>query len=40
MKNLGFYWWTSVNSSKEGDWYVEWLEGIRVRFGAQGLRLE
>ncbi len=40
MKNLGFYWWTSVNSSNEGDWYVEWLEGIRVRFGAQGLRLE
>jgi Ser/Thr protein kinase RdoA (MazF antagonist) len=39
MKNLGFYWWINVNSSKEGDWYVEWLEGIRVRFGAPRLRL-
>lgn len=39
MKNLGFYWWNSVNSTKEGGWYAEWLEGIRVRFGAQELRL-
>jgi Ser/Thr protein kinase RdoA (MazF antagonist) len=39
MKNLGFYWWISVNSTKEGDWYAEWLEGIRVRFGAPRLWL-
>ena len=40
MKNLGFYWWISVNSTKKGDRYAEWLEGIRVRFGATRLRLD
>ena len=40
MKNLGFYWWISVNSTKKGDRYTEWMEGIRVRFGATRLRLD
>ena len=39
MKNLGFYWWDSVNSREDRPGHAEWLEGIRVRFGAPRLRL-
>ena len=39
MKNLGFYWWDSVNSSADRPDFDEWIAGIRARIGATQLRL-